>query len=62
MRIEHAAYQVANTMSDIRSHAGALIVAIKELAKDDNFQKHPLRDAIVHQTQVLESLINTEVR
>lgn len=63
MRVDQAAFQVANTLSDIRSNAGSLIAAIKQLAKtSEEFQKHPMRDSIVHFSQVLEGLINSEVK
>jgi len=63
MDIKDTAFKVANRVSDIQSNAHALVAAIKQFAPScPEFQKHALRDSIVHYTQVLDSLINSEIK
>lgn len=63
MNIKDAAFRIANTMSDIQSNANALVAAIKQLASScPEFQKHPMRDSITHFSQVLEGLVNSEIK
>jgi hypothetical protein len=60
MKINQAAFSVANHISDVVANADPLIACIKSLLSDRDFQ-HPLRLELSNAAQRLEATINREV-